>query len=92
MSEQQPDYSRWTLVHQVREQAATYGDRIYMTFGSGAPALTYGAFDARSDAVAAALTARGVVEGDRVLMLVKNRAEFVIAMIGIMKIGAIFAN
>ena len=63
MSEKQPDYSRWTLVHQVRDQAAKYGERVFMTFGDGAPALTYGAFDTRSDTVAAALTARGVAEG-----------------------------
>ena len=84
------DYINWTLVHQVREQAAALGEQEWMTFGSGAPALTYAAFDRRSDAVAAALTARGVGEDDRVMMLVKNRAEFLIAMIGIMKCGAIF--
>jgi carnitine-CoA ligase len=84
------DYSNWTLVHQVREQAAALGEQEWMTFGSGAPALTYAAFDRRSDAVAAALTARGVGEDDRVMVLVKNRAEFLIAMIGIMKCGAIF--
>ena len=32
----------------------------------------------------------GVGEGDRVLMLIKNRAEFLLAMIGAMKVGAIF--
>ena len=89
MTELQPDYSRWTLVHQVREQAAKYGERVFMTFGDGSPALTYGAFDTRSDQAAAALAARGVTEGDRVMMLVKNRPEFMVAMIGIMKCGAI---
>lgn len=83
-------YDNWTLVHQVREQAAKLGEKVFMTFGSGAPPLTYGAFDRRSDAVAAALAARGVGEGDRVMMLVKNRAEFLLAMIGIMKCGALF--
>ncbi len=76
-------------MHQVRDQAAKYGERIYMTFGSGAPPLTYGAFDTRSDTVAAALAARGVAVGDRVMMLVKNRVEFMLALIGVMKCGAI---
>ncbi len=93
MSDPQRDYSRWTLVHQVRDQAAKHGERVFMTFGDGAPALTYAGLDRRSDAVAAALAARGVGlnggEGDRVMMLVKNRAEFLPAMIGIMKCGAI---
>lgn len=83
------DYSRWTLVHQVRDQAAKYGERVFMTFGDGAPDLSYGGLDRRSDAVAAALAARGVSEGDRVMLLVKNRAEFMLALIGVMKCGAI---
>ena len=84
------DFSNWTLVHQVREQAAARGEQVFITFGSGPPDLTFAGFDRRSNVVAAALTARGVVEGDRVMILVKNRAEFLIAMIGIMKCGAVF--
>ncbi len=84
------DYSRWTLVHQVRDQAAALGERVFITFGDGSPDLTYAAFDRRSDAVAAALVAREVGKDDRVMLLVKNRAEFLIAMIGIMKCGALF--
>ena len=83
-------YDNWTLVHQVREQAAKLGEQVFMTFGSGAPPLTYGAFDRRSDAVAAALAARRVGAGDRVMLLFKNRAEFLLAMVGIMKCGALF--
>ncbi|MCA8928545.1 MAG: AMP-binding protein [Alphaproteobacteria bacterium] len=89
MSDQLPDHSRWTLVHQVRDQAAARGERVWITFGDGAPDLTYAGFDRRSDAVAAALAARGIGEGDRVMLLVKNRAEFLIAMIGTMKCGAV---
>lgn len=85
----QQDYSNWTLVHQVREQAAKYGERVFMTFGDGSPALTFAALDRRSDTVAAALAARGVAEGDRVMMLVKNRCEFLLALFGIMKCGAV---
>jgi crotonobetaine/carnitine-CoA ligase len=84
------EYANWTLVHQVREQAAKLGERVFLTFGDGSPLLTFQAFDRRSDLVAAALSRLGVGEGDRVMMLVKNRAEFLLAMIGIMKAGAIF--
>ena len=49
------DFSNWTLVHQVREQAAKYGERVFMTFGDGASPLTFRAFDERSDAIAAAI-------------------------------------
>lgn len=90
MSDQTPDYSNWTIVHQVREQAAARGEQVWMTFGSGAPPLTYAGLDRRSDALAAALAERGVAERERVMMLVKNRAEFLVAMVGIMKCGAVF--
>ncbi len=84
------DYGNWTLVHQVREQAAAFGEQVFMSFGSGAPDLTFAGLDRRSDAVAAALRDRSIGEAERVMMLVKNRAEFLIAMIGIMKCGAVF--
>ncbi|MFI1996658.1 long-chain fatty acid--CoA ligase [Actinoplanes sp. NPDC020271] len=51
--------------------------------------ITYGELDARSDAVAAALTARGIRPGDRVALQLPNIAEFPIAYYGILKAGAI---
>lgn len=84
------DFGNWTLVHQVRSQARALGERVFMTFGSDDPDLTYAGLDRRSDAVAAALADRGIREGDRVMMLVKNRAEFLLGLIGITKCGGIF--
>jgi carnitine-CoA ligase len=83
------DRSHWTVVHQVRGQAERWGERVFMSFGDGTPTLSFAALDSRSDRVAAALAARGVGEGDRVMILVKNRAEFLLAMLGILKCGAI---
>jgi len=83
------DFSNWTLVHLVREQAARFGERRFMRFDTGLE-LSFAGLDRRSDAVAAGLAGAGVAPGDRVLMLVKNRAEFMAAMVGIMKAGAIF--
>ena len=54
------DYGNWTLVHQVREQAKALGERVFMTFGSGEPDLTYAGLDRRSDAAAAALAGRSI--------------------------------
>lgn len=51
--------------------------------------LTYGELNAAADAVAGALTDRGVQAGDRVALLLDNRAEFAEAFFGVVRAGAI---
>jgi len=51
--------------------------------------ITYGALDAGCDAVAAGLTARGLGAGDRVGILALNRTEYIEALYGTMRAGAI---
>lgn len=82
-------FENWTVVHLVREQAAKLGEKTYMTFDTGLE-LTYAGLDRRSDSLAAALAAEGVGEGDRVFCMIKNRAEFMVALFGVMKTGATF--
>ena len=55
----------------------------------GARRWTYGAFRRDADRAAHALTALGVVKGDRVCLFMGNRAEFAVAFYGILKVGAI---
>jgi long-chain acyl-CoA synthetase len=50
--------------------------------------FTYAEFDRIVDAVAAGLIARGVQPGDRVALLLGNRAEFAFALFGAMRAGA----
>ena len=83
------DFSDWTVVHLVRRQAERLGEKTCLTFDTGLE-LTYAGLDRRSDDLAAALADAGVGAGDRVMVLVKNRAEFVVALFGIMKAGAVF--
>ena len=85
----QQDKSSWTLVDLVRRQARAYGDREFMSFEDGAR-LTFASFDADSDNLGRALAGLGVDKGDRVLALVRNRVEFMLAMLATQKIGAIF--
>lgn len=82
-------FDDWTMVHLVRRQAERFGERTYMTFDSGLT-LTYAGLDRQSDALAMALAGRGVGQGDRVFCFVKNRAEFMVSLFGIMKSGAVF--
>ena len=78
----------WTLVHLVRSQAANYGERVYATFEQGPP-LTFAGLDRESDRFAAALAAHGVAPGERVMALVGNGPQFLIALVGTMKAGAV---
>src|SRR3954470_17943140 len=55
----------------------------------GGQSLTFRQLDEQSTGLACGLVARGVKVGDRVAVLLTNRAEFVIAFIGIVKAGAI---
>lgn len=55
----------------------------------GATRLSHAALDAMSDAVAGGLASRGITKGDRVGLLVRNRWQFVAALTGILRAGAI---
>ena len=51
--------------------------------------VTGAAVDADSDALAAALAARGIGRGDRVALFLQNVPQFVIALLAAWKLGAI---
>ena len=50
---------------------------------------TWKAVDAEASVIAAALAERGICTGDRVALLLGNRAEFVLALFAILRLGAI---
>lgn len=51
--------------------------------------VTYAQFEHRTNQFAAALHERGVVAGDRVLLLLHNSVEWPLTCIGVMKLGAL---
>ncbi len=79
----------WTLVDLVRRQARAHPERLAVEFEHGT-SLTYREMDEESDRVAGALAGLGVIAGDRVLALVKNRVEFLTFMFATLKLGAIW--
>jgi len=51
--------------------------------------LTYAELDARSDAIAAGLAARGIVRGTRTVVMVRPTPEFFLLMFALFKAGAV---
>lgn len=71
----------------LRELAASHGGRTALV--DGAARWTYADLDAIADRVCAGFAARGVRHGDRVLVQLPNRAEFVHLWLGLARLGAV---
>ncbi|MGW0036834.1 long-chain-fatty-acid--CoA ligase [Gordonia sp. NPDC003376] len=76
-----------TWMQQVAKHARSQPDRPALRF-QGAT-TTWAGFDDRSRRLATALASRGVTDGDRVLMVLTNRPEFVEALVAVNLLGAI---
>ena len=79
----------WTLVGLAQRQAESYGEREFMSFEHGTT-LTFASLNRDSDHMACNLANLGVIPGDRIMVMLKNRMEFILAMLSVMKLGAIF--
>lgn len=75
------------LAAYVARHARTDPDRVAVTFGD--TDRTYAELDARAARLAGALAERGVTVGDRVAVLLPNRAEYVEAIVALSRLGAI---
>jgi acyl-CoA synthetase (AMP-forming)/AMP-acid ligase II len=79
------------LAATVREAARRFGDLTAFVDPDGST-VSYRQLDERSDAVAAVLARRGVVEGDRVVLRVPSDSGYVVAYAAAAKLGAITAG
>ncbi|HEX6421203.1 MAG TPA: fatty acid--CoA ligase family protein [Acidimicrobiales bacterium] len=79
------------LAATVRRAARRFGDLTALVDPDGSP-VTYAGLDRRSDAVAAALAARGVGAGDRVALRVPSDSGYVVAYAAAAKLGAVTAG
>ncbi len=84
-------YEDWTLTALCRNQAACHGERAFLSFEQGVR-LSFAELDRESDRIAGVLAGFGIGPEDRVLALLRNRAEFMVTMLATQKLGAIFAT
>ena len=80
-------YPSRTLLHYISDTASERPDHPAAIFRG--TRLTYAELERASDAFAAALTALGVKKGDAIALVLPNCPQFLIAEIGIWKLGAV---
>ena len=76
------------FIDAFRQQAQTTPDAIAVVDKTSS--ITYGQLDAASDQIANSLTDSGIGRHDMVAMLMPRTKEYIISILGILKIGAIF--
>ncbi|MCA1218394.1 (2,3-dihydroxybenzoyl)adenylate synthase [Streptomyces sp. 8L] len=76
-----------TFGARLRQSAAAHGERVALVDGDRR--WTYADLDAEADRVARGLRSHGVGRGDRVVVQLPNRAEFVLVWFGLQRLGAI---
>ncbi len=75
------------VVSRFRESAQLHGARPAILI-EGSP-WTFSALDAATDGLAASLSARGLVPGERIALYCPNGADFIVAYLGCLKAGAV---
>jgi predicted ATPase len=76
------------LSHLLTQNARRHGDRIGFVWGE--KSWTWRAIDVRVSALAAALAARGIVKGDRILVHSRNCDEMFWSMFAAFRLGAVW--
>jgi crotonobetaine/carnitine-CoA ligase len=91
MSSYLDDPRNWTLPALLQERVQTHGDQTLVTTALGDGSLTYGEADVLSAKLAAGLAGLGVKRGDRAVMMMGNRIEFVLTWFALNRLGACHA-
>jgi len=78
----------WTLAQVFARRAHEHPERLAVV-GANGRSITYGQLDARSSAMAAALSELGIGAGDRIAVNMPNCLEWLVALVASAKLGAI---
>src|SRR5215470_14782015 len=76
------------LAHLLTQNARRHGDRVGFVWGDRS--WTWREIDRAVSALAAALTERGIVKGDRILVHSKNGDEMFWSMFAVFRLGAVW--
>src|SRR5688500_14719789 len=76
----------WTLPRVFGESAKAHPERTLLV--AGGRTLTYGQVDAKSQALAAALSELGIEAGDRIAINMPNSPSWIIALLAAARLGA----
>ena len=76
-----------SIASRVEEVVTTHGDRIAVV--SQGEQITYAELGERADRFAAGLAAAGIAVGDRVAIWAPNSAEWIVAVLGLFRSGAV---
>ncbi|CAM4507023.1 non-ribosomal peptide synthetase [Nocardia ninae] len=79
-----------TLSGLFERQAARTPDRVAIVGGNTGAPVTFGELAARTDKVARALRASGVLPDDRVAVLLRRSTEMIAGLLGVLKSGAAY--
>src|ERR1700760_1595212 len=85
------DRSRWVMPTLLRDRVRELGDKPFLSFAKNEATASYAGIDELSDRMAAGLAAIGVQRGDRVMVMMGNRLEFVVTWFALNKLGAFHA-
>jgi crotonobetaine/carnitine-CoA ligase len=78
------DWTRWTMPHVLRRQAAERGDRTFLIAPEEGPDAqwTYAQVLAEAERIGGGLRAAGVQRGDRVTIMARNSSRFCLTWFG----------
>jgi crotonobetaine/carnitine-CoA ligase len=77
-----PDLADWTLPHILALRARTHGDRVYLDVPGSGVRLTFAEVHDSARRIGSALLARGHEPGDRIVVMMPNRADYILAWLG----------
>mgnify|MGYP003575200407 CR=1 FL=1 len=79
----------WTVPAILEHHAETAGSKIFLRWEDSDRQYSFAEVNARTNALAAGFAARGIVQGDRVAILLPNCLEYVFTWFALSKLGAI---
>ena len=78
----EPDRTRWTVAHALRDQVAKRPDRTFLIAPEEGREWTFAQLLADAERVAGGLRAGGAADGDRVVVMAVNSSRFIASWLG----------